>query len=92
MVGPLAENGEDVPLEIRFYPNPAKNELTIEMVAGEDFQGELYLFDMNGRVVQQEQVRAGVNRVSLDLFSGIYIACIRSKTGIIYRNKVVILR
>jgi hypothetical protein len=89
----FAENGESDSPKIRVYPNPAINVLIVEVVAGEDFSGEIILFDLNGRLVYKTSLQAGINTLGINLPSGIYIASLFSKTtGVISRQKVVVFR
>lgn len=53
---------------IRLFPNPVKTDLTIEVIGFESkTQGELILYDMNGKVLKREKIDS--SRTILDMQS-----------------------
>ena len=64
--------------EINFYPNPVKNELTIN---NNNNNEKLKITDMNGRFLQDIDLVGGVNTINLsNIPSGIFIISIGNKT------------
>jgi len=64
--------------EINFYPNPVKNELTIN---NNNNNEKLKITDMNGRFLQDFDLVGGVNTINLsNIPSGIFIISIGNKT------------
>ncbi len=69
----VEENGDE---NIRVYPNPANDYITIDATSSY----LLGIYDMSGRVLLQQKVNSGTNLISTeDLNSGIYI--IRIENG-----------
>jgi PKD repeat protein len=61
--------------EIRFYPNPASDKLNIEI--GDNEMGEIFIHDMQGRVVLHELMNTNTHSISLEEYrSGVYMILI----------------
>ncbi|WP_051211286.1 T9SS type A sorting domain-containing protein [Runella zeae] len=71
----------------RVYPNPATNEVKIELPQEEEINnGEL--LDLTGRIVKR--YAAGSDKVSIiDLRPGVYILKIKTQTGASYQQRII---
>ncbi|MDF7819570.1 T9SS type A sorting domain-containing protein [Runella sp. MFBS21] len=71
----------------RVYPNPATNELKIEVPQQEEISyGEL--LDLTGRIVKR--YGAGSDKVSIgDIRPGVYILKIKTQTGARYQQRII---
>jgi len=68
------------------YPNPASSNLTVVMDLAGASTGTLSFLDMTGRLIHSEQVRAGTERLELDLAkmglsSGVYLVRLQHANG-----------
>ncbi len=68
------------------YPNPASSNLTVVMDLAGASTGTLSFLDMTGRLIHSEQVRAGTERLELDLAkmglsSGVYFVRLQHANG-----------
>jgi len=79
------EMADDIQLAV--YPNPANEQLTVELTALSE-NAQIELLDMNGKVVHSEKhsfVTGQLNSVSVNVFSieeGVYTLTIRTNEGI----------
>ena len=59
--------------EFKVYPNPALDHLIIDAQKNTEWQATLMIFDLNGRLVQQEQIEAfNAYRLNINLEPGLY--------------------
>lgn len=72
----------------RVYPNPVENRAFV-VIEGNESQYEAQLFDMSGRLVQSQQMKAGVNTLDMkDCASGCYF--LRVNDGkMLLNNKLI---
>ena len=68
----LAENSAKT--GARLFPSPNAGRFTLELPEG----GEVQLFSVDGRMVHQQMLQRGANRVEAGLSSGLYFARVRS--------------
>ena len=64
------------PADLRLYPNPATDRVTIEMAEGRNGKGTLWVTDLSGRTVDAMETVPGQTRYELDisrLSHGIYL-------------------
>jgi len=75
----------------KVYPNPAQDEITIE---GKGDNANLAVYDMAGKEVWAAPVtfKSGSARVSLSLPSGTYAIKLSNEQGVIYSDRLVILK
>ncbi len=74
---------------IHLYPNPAKNQLHI--FSEEEEIGDVRIFDMSGRPVFQKTIhKHAASLMSTNWPSGIYMAKIRLKHGVITRKFAIV--
>ena len=76
------------------YPNPAKNDITIELQQPLTENGILQITDIAGRVLQQQPVNGSQNTIKVNikqLPAGRYFVSIKNKVDFI-RESVVIIR
>lgn len=71
----LAENGIE---KLQLFPNPVVNQLHVQYFSTSENQGEILIFDMQGRLVRQvkQANRTGMNYIKLDvagLHQGMYV-------------------
>lgn len=77
--------------EIHIYPNPASDELNIELINKQD-QAELALYDMNGRNVIKRDIHGDFEKVSTsNLPAGIYLLTLSSNGKMIHTQKIEII-
>ncbi|MGV9004740.1 PQQ-dependent sugar dehydrogenase [Flavobacterium sp.] len=76
---------------IRIYPNPAKNQLTIENTANTTFRS-IELFDILGKVLYTENnLDTPIKTISISQFTpGVYIAVVKDMAGNQFKSKVII--
>jgi hypothetical protein len=84
LVAPRLENGSDDGLSINLYPNPAKEQMTVEYNLANAEKVELTIFDLYGRLVfyKKEDGEKGKNYVDFyldNLSSGFYLLEIRTE-------------
>ena len=78
--------------EIKVYPNPTIDELTI--LLPNDFEGELELKDISGRSVLSEKIEGNSFKISMlknNIRAGNYFLFISSKNNITFSKKVVLI-
>ncbi len=56
----------DLKLDFQFYPNPATNEIRINL---KEVSAQFRLFDVNGRLVYEDNLTQGINRVDISAIS-----------------------
>ncbi|MBC8047540.1 MAG: T9SS type A sorting domain-containing protein, partial [Fimbriimonadaceae bacterium] len=84
--GTVAINDIDFIQSLAIYPNPAQNELNIQMFAGQNADATIQITDITGRVVAEKNsvvVHSGENSIKLDvsdLSNGMYMLNIFSET------------
>jgi hypothetical protein len=85
----------DINLSVSAYPNPTTSDLILE-VRGLDFSTiNFQLFDMSGKLLQNEQVSSNQTRICMNnlvpasYFVKVYINGENSKNGLIQKNKVL---
>jgi Secretion system C-terminal sorting domain len=78
---------------VKLYPNPASNDISVSVNIPDMNEGSLTLIDMSGRLVKHVKLAVGQNMVSLDgIPNGIYLAEVMSNQAIVYRTKLVVAR
>jgi len=66
---------------VSIYPNPAKNQITIDNVSGD--KESVIIFNSNGTKVLQQEINTALNPIDISsLSNGIYILQVSSKLGI----------
>jgi hypothetical protein len=70
---------DEYEIEYSIYPNPAQTHFTIEGIQG---RARLKILDLQGRLIQKEEVSTSSKRISLDheITSGIYLVKISAST------------
>jgi hypothetical protein len=79
--------------EVKIYPNPARDFITIEDMEGQ--YTEIMLMDLSGRVILKENIsgRQLIKSVSLNpVGNGLYVCWITSKSGNRYSSKVAVVK
>lgn len=89
----LEVSGEGSPVnEIRVYPNPYVDNITIEMKRALD-EVVLLLMDLQGRIVYRRDFHQMSGKNSIDLgrtlSAGVYLVVIRNSQEILFRERVV---
>lgn len=87
------ENGMVIEDQLRVYPNPASEYLTIELMLPDAFTGgKIDLLDVNGRTMVSQVVDPFVESINLDvrsLASGIYLLRITDGQNILTRQVMI---
>jgi hypothetical protein len=74
---------------VRVYPNPAKNDLTVQLISS-DAEAQIYISDVTGKIVLHQAIGNGNTRVPLsELSNGIYFIRIATSNTAIYQKVVV---
>ncbi len=74
---------------VRVYPNPAKNDLTVQLISS-DVEAQIYISDVTGKIVLHQAIGNGNTRVPLsELSNGIYFIRIATSNTAIYQKVVV---
>ncbi|MEK7254910.1 MAG: T9SS type A sorting domain-containing protein, partial [Bacteroidota bacterium] len=79
-------------LEVKIYPNPADEMLTIEAKNG--FQaGDALLIDLQGKIILKQPLPNAAGQLTLStahLAPGIYFMTIQTSSGTLHRFKILI--
>jgi hypothetical protein len=81
------------PLQVVFYPNPARNTLVLEFIEPIEGAGTFEMFDVQGRKVLERHLNESQSHHWLDtshLKDGLYIARLRLSNGEFVAQKIVI--
>ncbi len=86
-----------VSLEVQVYPNPATDELTIQLTGDLHQKAYIYFYDVTGRLLstdrsggRKHQLRSGYNVLDIsDLHEGMIFYTINSKEGVLAHGKLV---
>lgn len=82
-------NTHSVQNNFTLYPNPVKDQLTIELGREYDYI-EADLLDMTGKILSSNSYSKAITiQLPMDVISGIYIVQLKDRTGIITHLKVV---
>ena len=78
------------------YPNPASNQLTIEIYSGESSQGVVEVIDLQGKIISSQTffTNGGLTKTIVQtntLKNGIYLLIVKSD-GIINQRRFVVSR
>lgn len=91
VVTDLAETIETAAPVFRVYPNPFKNEITIDL-KGVEGASSIEILNANGLVVStvnDERLKAGIINLRLDLPIGLYSLKIQTSDNKIYTEKII---
>ena len=71
----LSNNEFDLNNQLSLYPNPVKNQLTVDLLNNQNEEiGTYQIIDINGRIILRGSLSNGLNQVNVeDLSKGIYI-------------------
>lgn len=76
---------------VRIYPNPGNDLITLEC-GDQPSRLDIHLTDLHGRLVRSIKETGPVCKIAVsDLPNGIYLISIRSDTGVMARQKLIIL-
>jgi hypothetical protein len=65
--------------DVRLYPNPARDVVTIDFANGSNNVATVSFFDMHGRIVMEEIISAGNSEINVtNLKQGVYFVSIKS--------------
>jgi hypothetical protein len=79
--------------EIKLYPNPASNNITVSLELPDGVDYSLSLLDMNGRLAGRFNLSAGQNNLSLDgIPTGVYVGEVTTNRAVLYRTKLIVSR
>jgi hypothetical protein len=80
---------------IAIYPNPAINQLYVNLGSGQEYYGKIKITDLSGKMVLTVDVQPGIGLYRLDvsrLSRGVYMVCWFEADKLISRRKVVLIR
>lgn len=80
--------------KISLFPNPANNELTIQLPAGVTTQTPVTMVDTYGRIVYENSFAPGENLKQLstrELAGGVYVIQVKTPDGGVARKKVMVV-
>ena len=84
------EGPDDLDIQTAAYPNPVQNQLTVEVQNQENLALHFQLFDLNGKLLQEEPVEASKFTLNLSEHpAGQYILQIRSDQELIKSFNIV---
>lgn len=81
--------------KVNLFPNPTHNDLNVEFSSNADMEVQMFITDMNGKMVQQNQMevvkgKQQVNLQTAQLNAGVYILHIISKEERIAKKFIVL--
>ncbi|MGE0568001.1 MAG: T9SS type A sorting domain-containing protein [Bacteroidia bacterium] len=77
--------------DVKLYPNPANNFVTLLSNGAKDEVLHLAISDINGKVIIKKEIRSdSPYRMELDLLNGVYIATISNSKNETVVKKLVI--
>jgi hypothetical protein len=62
-------------IDLRFYPNPTQNTLTVETELRAE-KGSIKIYDLSGKLVTDMRVECGCNQIDIDVsnyYNGVYV-------------------
>ncbi len=78
-------------IELKYYPNPAKNFVTIENTSADMNNMEAFFFNLNGQLLKSTSLRNNINVVNVsDLNNGVYIIRVMNNNEVVSTSKLVI--
>lgn len=80
---------------IAIYPNPAKDQLYVNLGSGQEYNGEIKIMDLSGKMVLTVDVQPGISLYRLDvdhLSRGMYMIYLTEAGKLKGRKKVAIIR
>jgi membrane-bound inhibitor of C-type lysozyme len=84
------DESHSLDIQVKAYPNPVQNKLTVEVDNNEAMDLSLQLFDINGRLLLKRQLNNSRQNLNLEKYAqGQYILWIRSDKGLIKSFNIV---
>lgn len=78
-------------INMKYYPNPASSNVTIEVKNAEGVNYEAFFYDLKGQLLKSESLRNTTNNVDVsDFNNGIYIVRIMNNNEVVGTTKLVI--
>ena len=78
-------------INMKYYPNPASSNVTIEVKNAEGVNYEAFFYDLKGQLLKSESLRNTSNNVNVsDFNNGIYIVRIMNNNEVVGTTKLVI--
>ncbi|MCC7026226.1 MAG: T9SS type A sorting domain-containing protein [Saprospiraceae bacterium] len=75
----------------KVYPNPAKDQVTIEILTNINMPSQIVFYNINGQEVLEQNINTQKNIINVkDLASGIYVYQIRDSKRNVFNGKMVI--
>lgn len=85
-----SSNDLELDVDVTLYPNPASNDLVVEVSATDLGTSSYLINDISGMNLKQGQINQGSNTINVsDLNSGMYILTIKSENGSIAKKFLV---
>lgn len=84
------EEPQNLEIQIRAYPNPVQNRLTVEIQHREDVPLSLQLYDINGKLLKSRQIKTSRQNLNLEEYAqGQYILQVRSGQDLMKSFQIV---
>jgi len=78
-------------IEMKYYPNPASNNVTIEVKNAEGVNYEAFFYDLKGQLLKSESLRNTTTNVNVSNFNnGVYVIRIMNGNEVVGTTKLVI--
>lgn len=78
-------------VELKYYPNPAQNFVTIENTSADMNNMEAFFFNLNGQLLKSTSLRNNRNVVNVsDFNNGVYIIRVMNNNEVVSTSKLVI--
>jgi hypothetical protein len=78
-------------IEMKYYPNPASNNVTIEVKNVEGVNYEAFFYDLKGQLLKSESLRSTTTNVNVSNFNnGVYVVRIMNGNEVVGTTKLVI--
>ena len=73
---------------VKIHPNPSKGSFNI--VCNNITTAKLFIYDLNGKLIHQQELEFGENNINVIFSSGIYLGKIFSSDGFRLTNKIIV--
>lgn len=73
---------------VKIHPNPSKGSFNI--ICKNIITAKLFIYDLNGKLIHQQELEFGENNINVIFSSGIYLGKIFSSDGFRLTNKIIV--
>lgn len=90
LTGPTATQSPDAENAVALFPNPASNRLTVQLTTTGFAEGNIQLFDLNGKKLLEQPISGGLLHLDLSpLPPGLYLLKVSTPAGAMFRKVMV---